>query len=63
MLKGGKAGKFTLVFRRTPKMINASQCLQPAVTEAPILIKFDPNKPICLETDSSRFDVAGIISS
>jgi hypothetical protein len=62
MLKGGKAGKFTVVFRPTPKMVNVFRRLQQAFIEAPVLIHFDPNKPICLETDSSGFAIAGIIS-
>ncbi len=62
MLKGGKAGKFTAVFRPTPEMIDAFHRLQQAFTKAPVLIHFDPEKPIRLDTDSSGFAIAGIIS-
>ncbi len=61
MLKGGKAGNITVVFWSTPEMMNALQRLQQAFTEAPVLIHFDPNKPIPVETDSSGFAIAGII--
>jgi hypothetical protein len=51
-----------MVFWPTVEMINAFWCLQQALTEAPVLIHFDPKKRICLVTDSSGFAIAGIIS-
>jgi hypothetical protein len=36
--------------------------LQQAFTTAPVLVHFDPNEPFWLETDSSGFAIAGILS-
>jgi hypothetical protein len=62
MLKGGKAGKFTAAFRPMPEIVDVFRRLKQAFTEVPVLIHFNPNKPIRLETDSLGFAIAGIIS-
>ncbi len=36
--------------------------MKKAFTEAPVLIHFDPSKPIRVETDTSRYTIASILS-
>jgi LSD1 subclass zinc finger protein len=62
MLKGGKNGRFTGPFVPTPAMKQSFQQLREAFTRAPLLVNFDPAKPIRLETDASGYTIAGIIS-
>jgi hypothetical protein len=62
MLKGGKNGRFTGLFVPTPAMKQSFQQLREAFTRAPVLVHFDPAKPIRLETDASGYAIAGIIS-
>ncbi len=62
MLKGGKNGRFTGPFVPTPAMKQSFQQLREAFTRAPVLVHFDPAKPIRLETDASGYAIAGIIS-
>ena len=41
---------------------NAFEELKKRVTQAPILTRFDPDKPTVLKTDASDFVVAGVLS-
>ncbi len=62
MLKGGKKGKIFGPFKPTPEIEEAFWRLQSEFTKAPVLAHFDYERPIRLETDASRFAIAGIIS-
>jgi hypothetical protein len=62
MLKGGKNGRFSGPFLPTPAMKRSFADLCDAFTKAPVLAHFDHARPICLETDASRFAIAVIIS-
>ncbi len=62
MLKGGKYGSLPGPFQKMPEMECAFRRLQQAFTTAPVLVHFDPDKLIRLETDLSGFAIAGILS-
>ncbi len=62
MLMVGKNVKFLGHFPATPEMESAFHRLQEAFTTTPVLVHFDLDKPIWLETDSSGFAIAGILS-
>jgi hypothetical protein len=63
MLKGGMNGEFTAAFRPTTKILLAFKQLQEAFTKAPVPIHFDASILIQLETDTSRFAIAGFYLS
>ena len=62
LLKGSKGGKksgpFDMGYEAEAAFINLRQCF----TEAPLLIHFDPERKIRIETDASIFALAGILS-
>jgi uncharacterized protein (DUF1330 family) len=60
-VKGGENGKFTAVLRPSSEVLVAFSQLQEAFTKA-VLIHFDPTKPIRLETNSSGYAKARIMS-
>ena len=62
MLKGMKKGKKTGVFVLTSSVQAAFRKLCDAFTRAPVLVHFDPKKPIQLKTDASGYAIAGILS-
>ncbi len=61
MIKGGKECKVFGPFEPTLEMKEAFLHLQSKFTKAPVLAHFDYERPIHLETDTSRFAIAGII--
>jgi hypothetical protein len=61
LLEGGKNGKFPGPFQATPEMECAFCSLQQAFTTAPVLVHFDPDKPMWLETNLFGFAIAGIL--
>ncbi len=62
MLKEGWEGKIFGPFEPTPEMKKAFWRLQGEFTTAPVLVHFNYERPICLETNASGFAIAGIIS-
>ena len=62
LLKGSKGGKKSGPFEWPESAELAYRHLRDIFTSAPLLIHFDPQKPIKMETDSSNFAVAGVIS-
>lgn len=62
MLKGMKAGVKKGPFNPNEDALAAFEKLKEAFQTAPILVHFNPELPIRLETDASEFGVAGIIS-
>jgi hypothetical protein len=61
LLKGGRNGCFHGPFVPSAAMWQSFRQLKAAFTTAPILVHFDPAKPIRLETDASGYAIAGII--
>ncbi len=62
MLKGGKEGNIFGPFEPTPEMKEAFRCFQSEFTKAPVLVHFEDERTIRLETYASRFAFASIIS-
>jgi hypothetical protein len=61
LLKGSKDGKKSGPFRLTEPAREAFRVLKEAFTKAPMLLHFDPEKPIRLITDASGFAISGIL--
>ena len=62
LLVGGKAGKFKGPFTLTPQALAAFEGLKKAFTTAPVLVHYDPDALIRIETDASGFGISGILS-
>ncbi len=62
VLKGRRASKFNTVFQAPPEMLETFCRLLQAFIEAPDLIHYEVNKPICIETDSSGYVIVRITS-
>ena len=62
LLKGSKNGKKTGPYILTKEAKEAFRKLKATFAMAPVLQHFDPEKPICIETDASGFAVAAILS-
>ena len=62
MLKGSKNGKKAGPYIMTDEVRKAFKRLKNAFSSAPVLQHFDPSKPIRIETDTSGFAIAGILS-
>jgi transposase InsO family protein len=62
LLKGSKKGRKTGPFEWTDNAQHAFHCLRTAFTTAPILRHFEPELPIRVETDASKFAAAAILS-
>src|SRR5437763_501444 len=62
LLKGSKNGKKTGSYILTKEAKEAFRKLKATFAMAPVLQHFDPEKPICIETDASGFAVAAILS-
>src|SRR5438270_474798 len=62
LLKGSKNGKKTGPYILTKEAKEAFRKLKATFTTAPVLQHFDPEKPIRIETDTSGFAVAAILS-
>lgn len=62
LLKGSKEGKKTGPFLWGDAEQTAFRTLCDAFTTAPMLVHFDPNRKIRIETDASDFAVAAILS-
>ena len=62
LLKGSEKGKKLGPFEWPIKAKRAFTRLQNAFIGAPLLRHFDPNLPIRLKTDASKFVVAGILT-
>ena len=62
MLKGSKNGKKKGLFVMTDEVKKAFEDLKEAFTKAPVTQHHDPDKPLRLETDSSGYAIAGILS-
>ena len=54
LLRGMKHGKKLGPFNFSPTACEAFKALKLAFTEPPVLIHFDPGKPILLQTDVSK---------
>ena len=61
-LVGGKQGKFTGPFSFSDKARSTFVELKEKFSSTPMLRHFDPEKAVCLETDTSAFVIAGILS-
>ena len=62
LLKGMKEGKKTRPFEFPAGAIAAFAKLKEAFTTAPILVHFNPKKPILIETDASGFALGAVLS-
>ena len=62
MLKGSQKGRKTGVFTWGQTQRKAFEQLKKAFTTIPILIHFNPKKPSCIETDTSRVTCRGVLS-
>jgi hypothetical protein len=62
MLKGRRNGRFHGPFVLSAVMRQSFRQLKTAFTSAPVLIHFNPAKPIRLETDASDYAIAGVTS-
>ena len=62
LLEGGKAGKFSQAFVWTPEAERAFNGLKESFTTAPILVHYNPELPLRLETDACGYAIAGILS-
>ena len=62
LLRGGKDGKFLGPFEMNPEALDAFSRLKAAFTKAPLLQHFNPEAPLRLETDASKYAIAGILS-
>ena len=62
MLRGMKEGKKTGPFEFPAGAVAAFAKLKEAFTTAPILVHFDPTKPILIETDASGFALGAVLS-
>jgi Reverse transcriptase (RNA-dependent DNA polymerase)/RNase H-like domain found in reverse transcriptase len=61
LLKGSKDSKKSGPFRLTEPVKESFRVLKEVFTKAPVLLHFDPSKPICLVTDASGFTICGIL--
>jgi hypothetical protein len=61
MLKGGINGCFRGPFIPSATMPQLFRQLKAALTSAPVLVHFNPAKPIWLEADALAYAIAGII--
>jgi hypothetical protein len=61
MLKWGRNRRFTSLFVLTPAIKQFFKQLREVLTKAPVLVHFDPAKPIHLGTNASSYTIAGII--
>ena len=62
LLKGMERGRKTGPFQWTEAAQESFQLLKDAFTSAPVLVHFDPSKKVRVETDASKFAIAGTIS-
>ncbi|MGL5829755.1 MAG: Ty3/Gypsy family RNase HI domain-containing protein, partial [Angustibacter sp.] len=62
LLAGGTQGKFSKPFTLTPQAEASFEALKTAFTTAPVLQHFDPSQRLRLETDASKYAIAGILS-
>ena len=62
LLKGMKEGKKTGPFEFPAGAVAAFAKLKEAFTTAPILVHFDPTKPILIKTNASRFALRAVLS-
>ena len=62
MLQDSKSGKKCGLYEMSPEARKAFERLKEAFTSAPVLRHFDPNRQIRIETDTSGFAIAGILS-
>jgi transposase InsO family protein len=62
LLKGSQKGRKTGVFTWETTQQKAFDQLKTAFTTAPVLIHFDPTKPIRVETDASGVACGGVLS-
>src|SRR6266496_5006050 len=62
LTKGTEKGKKSRPVDWGPVEEHAFEALKKAFNSAPLLIHFDPSKPIRVETDASGFAIAAILS-
>ena len=62
LLEGGKAGKFSQAFVWMPDAERAFNGLKESFTTASILVHYNPELPLRLETDACGYAIAGILS-
>ena len=62
MLKGMQEGKKTGPFAFEQPQREAFETLKKAFTSAGVLVHFDPQKPIMIETDASGFAIGAVLS-
>jgi hypothetical protein len=62
MLKGNVNGRKIDPFKFKEVVRAAFKLLKPFFTRAPMLIHFNPNRPIKIETDILEFAITGILS-
>ena len=62
LLKGIEKGRKTGAFEFIAEARASFEALKIAFTSTPVLIHFDPSKKIRVETDASKFAIAGAIS-
>jgi RNase H-like domain found in reverse transcriptase/Reverse transcriptase (RNA-dependent DNA polymerase) len=62
LLKGMEKGRKSGPFEMTTAARESFKTLKTAFTTTPVLVHFDPSKKIRVETDASKFAIAGTIS-